>query len=97
MLLRSLTKALARHGLGLYIYAGEDLPETDEPEPAPVAVPEPITGPRMAHPKQIDWLVEHANLEQCTAMMNKYGTGLERMTYATAEALIAKVKGVQAS
>ena len=24
---RSLTKACARHGLGLYIYAGEDLPE----------------------------------------------------------------------
>lgn len=29
---RSLTKAVARHGLGLYIYAGEDLPE-DEKEP----------------------------------------------------------------
>ena len=27
---RSLTKACARHGLGLYIYAGEDLPETEE-------------------------------------------------------------------
>ena len=27
---RSLTKALARHGLGLYIYAGEDLPEESE-------------------------------------------------------------------
>ena len=27
---RSLTKALARHGLGLYIYAGEDLPEEDK-------------------------------------------------------------------
>lgn len=26
---RSLTKAVARHGLGLYIYAGEDLPEND--------------------------------------------------------------------
>ena len=26
---RSLTKACARHGLGLYIYAGEDLPETE--------------------------------------------------------------------
>lgn len=26
---RSLTKAVARHGLGLYIYAGEDLPEAD--------------------------------------------------------------------
>lgn len=28
---RSLTKACARHGLGLYIYAGEDLPEDEEP------------------------------------------------------------------
>ena len=27
---RSLTKACARHGLGLYIYAGEDLPEADQ-------------------------------------------------------------------
>lgn len=26
---RSLTKACARHGLGLYIYAGEDLPESE--------------------------------------------------------------------
>jgi hypothetical protein len=34
---RSLTKALARHGLGLYIYAGEDLPDNaeDEAKPAP--------------------------------------------------------------
>lgn len=29
---RSLTKAVARHGLGLYIYAGEDLPEEDKTE-----------------------------------------------------------------
>lgn len=28
---RALTKAIARHGLGLYIYAGEDLPEVDKP------------------------------------------------------------------
>lgn len=27
---RSLTKACARHGLGLYVYAGEDLPEDDK-------------------------------------------------------------------
>lgn len=33
---RSLTKAAARHGLGLYIYAGEDLPEGEEaPEKPP--------------------------------------------------------------
>ena len=30
---RSLTKACARHGLGLYIYAGEDLPDTERPKP----------------------------------------------------------------
>ena len=27
---RALTKAIGRHGLGLYIYAGEDLPENEE-------------------------------------------------------------------
>jgi len=30
---RSLTKACARHGLGLYIYAGEDLPDGESKEP----------------------------------------------------------------
>ena len=30
---RSLTKACARHGLGLYIYAGEDLPESEKTKP----------------------------------------------------------------
>lgn len=35
---RSLTKACARHGLGLYIYAGEDIPEGAE-QPAPQAQP----------------------------------------------------------
>lgn len=34
---RSITKAIARHGLGLYIYAGEDLPiDTEKEEPLPV-------------------------------------------------------------
>lgn len=31
---RSLTKAVARHGLGLYIYAGEDLPEDEQSQSA---------------------------------------------------------------
>lgn len=34
---RSLTKAVARHGLGLYIYAGEDLPEGGAPDKTPSA------------------------------------------------------------
>ncbi len=34
---RSLTKACARHGLGLYIYAGEDLPDIPPVRTAPPA------------------------------------------------------------
>jgi hypothetical protein len=33
---RCLAKAIALHGLGLYIYAGEDLPEDEEPKPPKV-------------------------------------------------------------
>jgi hypothetical protein len=32
---RSITKAIARHGLGLYIYAGEDLPDDNAEPPKP--------------------------------------------------------------
>ncbi len=32
-IVRCLTKCISMHGLGLYIYAGEDLPEEDKPEP----------------------------------------------------------------
>lgn len=37
-IMRCLTKGIAMHGLGLYIYAGEDLPMDAEPE----AKPEPV-------------------------------------------------------
>ncbi len=40
---RSLTKACARHGLGLYIYAGEDLPECEEQKPEPKPEPKKET------------------------------------------------------
>lgn len=44
-IMRCLTKCLALHGLGLYIYAGEDLPEQEgkpEPEKKPAAPPPPV-------------------------------------------------------
>ena len=41
---RSLTKACARHGLGLYIYAGEDLPEAEQ---TPIERPEKDTAAEM--------------------------------------------------
>lgn len=45
---RSLTKAVARHGLGLYIYAGEDLPEDDTttPETKPATKTTQATAPK---------------------------------------------------
>lgn len=89
---RSLTKACARHGLGLYIYAGEDLPEGDDVQPEPAQNP-PIQWPRMATQEQIEYLTANATEEQCLAMMSKYGAGLERLTYATAEKLIARLGG----
>jgi hypothetical protein len=34
-IMRCMTKAISMHGLGLYIYAGEDLPQESAPEPEP--------------------------------------------------------------
>ena len=42
-IMRCLTKNLAMFGLGLYIYAGEDLPETETPE---AKAPEPVKCPK---------------------------------------------------
>ena len=48
---RSLTKAVARHGLGLYIYAGEDLPEGDTKTDEPKAPETPKAEPKTATAK----------------------------------------------
>lgn len=40
---RSLTKAIARHGLGLYIYAGEDIPTAEVGEVTPPKTTKHIT------------------------------------------------------
>ena len=50
-IMRCMTKCLALHGLGLYIYAGEDLPEDEAPTPAPIEKVAPA--PRAAAPKRV--------------------------------------------
>jgi hypothetical protein len=52
---RSLTKAVARHGLGLYIYAGEDLPEGEEIKPEPLPADALKPGEKMDLPKAGSW------------------------------------------
>ena len=51
---RSLTKACARHGLGLYIYAGEDLPE-GSPVSTPMVNNPAISHGQMASSPQQGW------------------------------------------
>ena len=45
-IMRCMTKTLALHGLGLYIYAGEDLPESDEKDAPTPVVTAPKTEPK---------------------------------------------------
>jgi hypothetical protein len=57
---RSLTKAVARHGLGLYIYAGEDLPEGEEIKPDPLPADALQPGEKMDLPKAGSWNPKNA-------------------------------------
>lgn len=52
---RSLTKAVARHGLGLYIYAGEDLPEGEDIKPEPLPADALKPGEKMDLPPAGSW------------------------------------------
>ena len=87
---RSLTKAVARHGLGLYIYAGEDLPDGETPQ---LQARPPL---EMATQDQIDYIANHATTEQIESCVRTYGINCERMPYGVAVKLIAKLKGASA-
>ena len=73
---RSLTKALARHGLGLYIYAGEDLPDTADDEAR-----EAVKARRKALQKPKPGITEHPeyvaglSAPQYWQMVRAYGDG----------------------
>lgn len=58
---RSLTKAVARHGLGLYIYAGEDLPEESDSQSVVIGKPEPTPVPES---KPEDWKTYYTELKK---------------------------------
>lgn len=77
---RSLTKAVARHGLGLYIYAGEDIPEADRPEDP--KVPCSVCGEFVAAAKKkdgttwyaadvVNWSKHHYGKPVCAACAKK--------------------------
>jgi ectoine hydroxylase-related dioxygenase (phytanoyl-CoA dioxygenase family) len=63
-IMRCLAKCIAMHGLGLYVYAGEDLPEEDKPEPHSA-----ISAPKEAA-KSVDVSDDRkAELDECVLIM----------------------------
>lgn len=78
---RSLTKAVARHGLGLYIYAGEDLPDATEgpcepPKAQPKKAPAKKAEPKKEEPKDVPPLTE----EELLFLAQRYkGENLEKL------------------
>ena len=73
---RSLTKAVARHGLGLYIYAGEDLPEEAAPK-----TPEEVN--KAAYPSRD---------EMIKAISKKYPNGSENLKALLATFQVEKLE-----
>lgn len=86
---RCLAKAIALHGLGLYIYAGEDLPPDDE-APAPKK-PEPkVTAEELQKAK--DMLADCETVED---LRKVYAALNEPLKAATKEYSQALAKGLQ--
>jgi hypothetical protein len=76
-IMRCLVKGIAMHGLGLYIYAGEDLPMVDEPAATPVAVvetPAPVVSEQERANDElfVDAMIQHTNLSGSVKDLNNY-------------------------
>ena len=93
---RSLTKACARHGLGLYVYAGEDLPEDELVTPKPV--PPKKSAPKKTVPKNRphrDALVQYCKEKGID--MNEVAKTFGLSSTATEEQFESALKEMKAS
>lgn len=70
---RSLTKACARHGLGLYIYAGEDLPEADKPKDSPEPERKAPQDEAKEKATLLKWFGDNVTPENYLKIANAYG------------------------
>lgn len=92
---RSITKACARHGLGLYIYAGEDLPEDENQQPTPPPPPPAPAMPQMATPDQIEYIRSNASDELYMQAMTAFGPELNKMTYKQALQMMGRINNAR--
>lgn len=92
---RSLTKAVARHGLGLYIYAGEDIPDPYDDE-LRAMVNAAVPAPSLSAPKSNKEMM-HQNHPKWQAMLDSILAGKttlekvkERYCFPDADEIVAK-------
>ena len=95
---RSITKACARHGLGLYIYAGEDLPDdedTPQAKPPQNGAQKPTQPPThdLADADLISQIYDLASVDNIKWFEEKYGSCMQFIPRTTALKAIAKLKG----
>jgi uncharacterized protein YlaI len=94
---RSLTKAVARHGLGLYIYAGEDLPEDEEKPKAQAEAKKPQntsipqkTADVTPKAKKAEESIKTPLCDDCSAKISDYTTDAGK--HYTADEMAQKIK-----
>ena len=72
---RCLVKAIALHGLGLYLYSGEDLPlASDEPKEEDKPVVVPVAAPAPATPIRQGKLITTAQIAQIERLLAETGS-----------------------
>lgn len=84
----ALSVACKALGIGADVYFDKDKTKYTQPTQSPIVCP-----PRMATEEQISIIASKASDDVYMAMMNKYGSGFERLTYANAEKAITKLNG----
>ncbi|MBX3672680.1 MAG: DUF1071 domain-containing protein [Burkholderiales bacterium] len=92
---RCLVKAIALHGLGLYIYAGEDLPTPAEDQPAPAPAPVaqlPTNRASAAQIRYIERLIDETGSD-LDKVLDYFGlTSLGELTMQTASRAIKSLE-----
>jgi len=96
-IMRCLTKNLAMFGLGLYIYAGEDLPEDALPqEEQKKTTKEPIEKEKELHVKGVAKLKELVTTEQEATLLKNYKVkSIEELTLEQLKESVNKIIAVK--